>query len=257
MTHLFIRLSSFRWEDGENISKTLLLPDRWEIHSAEKVLLTLNKLQILVLQSPTSIPAKKVGVGAVLWDGCLALAAYLVTCVPHHRFVGARIVELGAGVGTLGIALGMLGAHVTVTDISKVIPLLKQNLEANGFPPTYKPKTGSGWVTAEELEWGKPGWMNKVSRLADPPLDYVLAADCCYIDGDGDTPSTLHFVETLSGLCSSSRTRCLVASEQRAEEVRVVFLEEAGKRFSKVERISPLPPPFHRIDYIDLWELTI
>ena len=37
----------------------------------------------------------------------------------------------------------------------------------------------------EELEWGKEGWMDTVRRLADPPPDLVLAADCCYIDQVG------------------------------------------------------------------------
>ncbi len=37
----------------------------------------------------------------------------------------------------------------------------------------------------EELEWGKEGWMDAVRRLADPPPDLILAADCCYVDQVG------------------------------------------------------------------------
>lgn len=50
--------------------------------------------------------------GACLWDGALVLAAYLLT-LPRHRFHGMRCVELGAGVGTLGLVAAGLGAQVS------------------------------------------------------------------------------------------------------------------------------------------------
>lgn len=41
------------------------------------------------------------------------------------------------------------------------------------------------------MEWGKPGWMEgPVRRLAAQGVDLVVAADCCYIDQDGKSPST-------------------------------------------------------------------
>lgn len=49
----------------------------------------------------------------------------------------------------------------------------------------------SGFAEVEELEWGKEGCEGIVSSLASTPVDWVLAADCCYIDnvrghvGDG------------------------------------------------------------------------
>lgn len=41
---------------------------------------------------PRSISARRMGVGAVLWDGSLALAAYLTT-QPLHRYIGLRCVQ--------------------------------------------------------------------------------------------------------------------------------------------------------------------
>lgn len=146
--------------------RRLEAPDRWEVHSAEEVLLTLGDLKLRVIQQvcmgtrwvlrlnttwpvvamfasflplqaqPSGLTAKKVGVGACLWDGALVLAAYLRT-LPRHRFHGMRCVELGAGVGTVGLVAARLGAHATITDIRKVLPLLQDNLAANGFDP-YK-----------------------------------------------------------------------------------------------------------------------
>ena len=80
--------------------------------------------------------------GACLWDGALVLAAYLLT-LPRHRFHGTRCVELGAGVGTAGRVAALLGAQAIITDIPKVLPLLQENLAANGFDPA---KNGCGRV---------------------------------------------------------------------------------------------------------------
>ncbi len=46
-----------------------------------------------------------------------------------------RCVELGAGVGLVGLALAAMGARVTVTDVAKVLPLMRRNLLANGYDP--------------------------------------------------------------------------------------------------------------------------
>lgn len=126
------------WEDGELVKKTLDAPDRWEVHSAEEVAVTLSDLPpFRVLQQPNQLVsggAGNVGVGACLWDGALVLAGYLAT-QPRYRYVGARCVELGGGVGLVGMALARMGAHCTVTDLAKVLPLLRRNLAANGWDP--------------------------------------------------------------------------------------------------------------------------
>lgn len=186
------------------------------------------------------------------WDGALVLATYLLT-QPMHRYVGAKAVELGAGVGVVGIVLAKLGACVISTDLQKVLPLLDTNVRENNV--TLDQSKTHGWVQVEELEWGAAGSIEKAKSLATPAPDFVLAADCCYIDGDGPTPSTEDFVLTCRTLCGP-RTKVLVASERRADEVRRCFLEQAHMYFSSVQAIpvSKLPPPL-RLEYVDLWEL--
>ena len=44
-------------------------------------------------------------------------------------------------------------------------------------PPLHRPAEGQGWASAAELEWGREGWMDTVAKMADPPLDLVVAAD--------------------------------------------------------------------------------
>ena len=49
--------------------------------------------------------------------------------------------------------------------------------------PTYRRRGSvSGFAEVEELEWGKEGYEDTVQRMASTPVDWVLAADCCYID---------------------------------------------------------------------------
>jgi hypothetical protein len=52
---------------------------------------------------------------------------------------------------------------------------------------------------ADELEWGAPGADERVRRLANLKPDMLLAADCCYIDQDGESPSTPHFIQACKG----------------------------------------------------------
>lgn len=48
---------------------------------------------------------------------------------------------------------------------------------------------------ADELEWGAPDAAGRVRRLSALKPDLLLAADCCYIDQDGESPSTPHFIQ--------------------------------------------------------------
>lgn len=44
----------------------------------------------------------------------------------------------------------------------------------------------SGWCDVRELEWGAPGYEQVVGKLAaQAPVDWVIAADCTYIDNVG------------------------------------------------------------------------
>lgn len=54
-------------------------------------------------------------------------------------------------------------------------------------------------LQAEELEWGTPECAAIVRRLASLKPELVLAADCCYVDQDGQSPSTPAFVEACRG----------------------------------------------------------
>ncbi|PNH12810.1 hypothetical protein TSOC_000233, partial [Tetrabaena socialis] len=136
------------------------------------------------------------------------------------------------------------------------LPLIEANIADNGVGLQQRRGAVDGFAVAEALEWGREGYEQAAARLASEPVDWVVAADCCYIDQEGTSPSTPHFIRTCAMLCGPT-TRCLVCFELRSSEVQRVFLEEASKAFTRVERlpISTLPKPC-QVEHILLYSLS-
>lgn len=92
---------------------------------------------------------------AELWPAALALAEAL----PDVR--GARVVELGCGLGVPSLVAAARGAEVTAVDwAEEAIDLLRENAARNGLT-----------VRAERRDWREP-WAER--------FDLVLAADVLY-----------------------------------------------------------------------------
>lgn len=226
-------------------------PDRWEVHCAQHVVLSFDGIEVQVIQKPNKLSYEKIGVGACVWDGAMLLGGYLAS-LPRHRFIGMKCVELGAGVGALSVLLAKMGARVYSTDIEKVVPLLYENAAANEVAE----RRDGGYMECLELEWGAAGWMDKVSLLCDGGCpELVLAADCCYYDGEGPSPDTACFIETCRGLSGES-TKVLISFERRSSAVREDLLRLARESFDMVMRVdtSHLCPSL-RLEYCDLWQL--
>ncbi|PSN31582.1 Protein-lysine methyltransferase METTL21D [Blattella germanica] len=72
-------------------------------------------------------------VSCVVWDAALVLAKYLERrCKDVKDWLhGRSVLELGAGLGCVGLTAACLGARVIMTDLDEVIPLMEKNVEAN------------------------------------------------------------------------------------------------------------------------------
>lgn len=46
------------------------------------------------------------------------------------------MIELGSGPGLAGLLVAKLGAQVLMTDIGKVLPLIRENIQLNGLTST-------------------------------------------------------------------------------------------------------------------------
>jgi predicted nicotinamide N-methyase len=100
---------------------------------------------------------------AELWPSGVALARV----VAEQDLAGARVLELGAGLGLPSLAAAVRGAQVLATDwAEEAVALLRENAAANGIA-----------LRAERVRWDDPGPL-----LADAPWDVVLGADLLYED---------------------------------------------------------------------------
>lgn len=109
--------------------------------------------------------------GAVLWNSNPAALSYLHAHVfgllptpskemsasgsgsAHAPLAGKNVVELGAGVGCLGIALAMGGARVAVTDMKELLPLMAHNVRLNERRVQTR-SHGMGYCAALPWKWG-------------------------------------------------------------------------------------------------------
>jgi predicted nicotinamide N-methyase len=98
---------------------------------------------------------------AELWPSGVALARR----VAARALKGARVLELGCGLGLPSLAAALAGGRVLATDWSpQAIELLRENAERNGA----------------ELELEIADWARPEALLERAPWDLVLGADLLY-----------------------------------------------------------------------------
>ena len=109
---------------------------------------------------------------------------------------GARVLELGAGVGSVGTILAAAGAEVLMTDLSTLVenaiqPNISRNAKQIMLPTTeelppnwlqdaYAQKMGKGWAGSKALDWTVP--LNKQLTLEErQSIDIIVASDCMWL----------------------------------------------------------------------------
>jgi predicted nicotinamide N-methyase len=98
---------------------------------------------------------------AEMWPSGLALARQL----SGRALRGARVVELGCGLGLPSLVAAAGGGRVLATDWSQdALDLLRRNARLNEVR-----------LRTERVEWGSAEGL-----VAEGPFDLVLAADVCY-----------------------------------------------------------------------------
>ncbi|KNC84045.1 hypothetical protein SARC_03732 [Sphaeroforma arctica JP610] len=128
-----------------------------------------NKPVVLATETDSGSVAGK------LWSVSLVLLDYFQKLGPE-TFADKKILELGAGVGLLSIALSRAGASVTCTDLPSALPMLDENCEKN-----KNADSGACRVTA--LGWGVEGFEESgiaQEMQTNGDYDYIICADLCY-----------------------------------------------------------------------------
>ncbi|XP_017218884.1 uncharacterized protein LOC108196212 [Daucus carota subsp. sativus] len=135
-----------------------------------------------------------------------------------------RILELGSGTGLVGIAAAaILGAHVTVTDLSHVIPNLKFNAEAN----MNAVGLNGGKVEVAALGWGVEKEMEAIKE--NDEYDVIMGSDVVYHDHLYNP-----LLQTLKYFLLGDRTKkemVFVMSHLKRWKKESVFFKKAKKDF--------------------------
>lgn len=133
------------------------------------------------------------GIAHQLWPAATHLCRYIDTNLDsvfsaHGGVEGARVIELGAGVGLVGVYLSALGCRrVILTDLQQAMEIIQTNIDAN------KTKTASSSSTlAMPLSWGNAaeaeavvlallcGGESAAAPESEEPPPLIVAADCVY-----------------------------------------------------------------------------
>lgn len=136
--------------------------------------------------------------GTVLWRAAVRLVDVLL----DRHIEGARVVELGCGLGVPGMVCKQLGADLVVlTEQENLVDLATRNLTSN-FSDDQK-------ILARELDWTDQKQLTSISQFT---FDLILCCDCVYIPLYGDSWRAL--VTAINAL-AGPHTAVLISVERR------------------------------------------
>lgn len=166
---------------------------------------------------------------AEYWPSAFALADYLLT---GERVQGRQVVEIGCGMGLVGLAAALSGAEVVLTDYDPHALLLAElNLLQNGV-------TGA---TTALLDWRHPD--------LGQTFDVVLAADILYERRSFEP--VLHAIQDLL-----TPTGVALVAEPGREVARAFFEDlERSSVFRVTRREHAMGVPEEQDVRIAIWEI--
>ncbi|KAJ9106796.1 hypothetical protein QFC20_003980 [Naganishia adeliensis] len=209
-------------------------------------------VSVEIAQDLASLRNRKGDTGSVIWRASLFLAKQILQL--HHFPVPsstpflrteqastAKVLELGAGTGVLGVLLHQLFRSWTASDQYDHLKLIARNVKQNGDPEN---------VHVEEVDWmdihakwikGKQGrnealWGFSNANGVGEDYDLVVAVDCIY--NEALIPP---FLSTLEYYTTKGKTIALIACELRSADVMTAFLEEwIGRGGWTIYRLSDM-----------------
>jgi len=216
-----ILIMSYSVKDAPYIGP--ILPQQWNYNTRFKcdcVIPFLNT-HITIKQSP-----KGDRVGATVWDAAIVTCKYLELHYNYEKLAGKRVIELGSGVGLVGLAAALLGAkQVVLTDQKDMIEILRSNTLLN---------VRSSNVKVRELCWGAD------VRKFLPPYDMIIASDVIYEEHCIES-----LVKTISALSDANST-IIIGHERRGMAAEEQFYDLVSKEFDIYkEDGSRLHPTFY------------
>ncbi|XP_015606631.1 protein-lysine methyltransferase METTL21D [Cephus cinctus] len=192
----------------------------------------IRKFELECCNKTLTLYQKQVGnVSCIVWDAALVLAKYLDISCQKNKFGsewlrGKKILELGAGIGCVGMTAACLGGEVVMTDLQEALPILRKNIEKN----KKHWETVGGSAEGQVLAW------NKNAHLDFIP-DIILLADCVYYE-----ESILPLLDTLENFCNTIKDTYILLSQEERDTPNQIsvwqkFMANLTERF-KIENIA-------------------
>jgi len=145
----------------------------------EKKTLLIRELPIKNADSPFGETAIDDTTGLGIWCASLVMARWMASKSLLGRFDGKNVLELGAGCGVPGLAVGLYSEanSIYVTDFNPAtIKNLQYNIDVNANRPSTKSRAGQ-WnerVKATSIDWADE------STWPKERIDYVIGSDLIY-----------------------------------------------------------------------------
>jgi len=182
------------------------------------------------------------GNGATLWDCSVALTHFLTEHYKDECLSHKTVLELGAGLGLVGMAMAATtGASVVTTERELALPLLRKNVAKNEA-------TTSGRVESADLSWGKEtteALLAQRERMGLQSFDIVVGSDLVF---PSNVEAYSALADTIFALLHHHQQRGAVemwqSHEPRRPEVEAAFwtmLEERGILVQQLSAADGLP----------------
>lgn len=111
--------------------------------------------------------------GLKLWEGAVLLLRHILKLEHRSKYENKKIMDLGAGMGIIGITLAkLMYCEVTMTDyIPEVLDLCRENTELNSFEDKTVPKT-------QKLDWND--YLNSDCIKKGDKFDVIIGCELVY-----------------------------------------------------------------------------
>ncbi|RCI09279.1 hypothetical protein L249_1491 [Ophiocordyceps polyrhachis-furcata BCC 54312] len=177
----------------------------------------------------------RAGCGGQTWPAGLVLAKNMLR-YHRHELSDARILELGAGGGLVGLAVALGCMSITaaakgsilLTDQQEMLGLMQRNMQLNDVGDK---------ATALELNWGQ----DLPEAVVRQRPNVVLAADCVYLESA--FPLLLQTLQDVLALNDDAVVYFCFKKRRRAD---MKFVKMANKAFSVQELFDEDRPLFQR-----------
>ncbi|KAH7266219.1 putative methyltransferase-domain-containing protein [Fusarium solani] len=170
------------------------------------------------------------GCGGQTWPAGMLLGKHMLR-YHRDRLNNARILELGAGGGLVGLAVALecdLQNPLLLTDQTEMFELMQHNIKLNGLQSKAK---------AMVLNWGEP----LPATVLEQKPDVILAGECVYFEPA--FPLLMSTLKTLLELNPSAVVYFCFKKRRRAD---MNFVKMAKKAFKVEEIFDEERPVFQR-----------